>query len=437
MIDGGDDAPDLNFEQMPLFSAFITDANGRRLATAFMLRVRVGERPWSDYYSHLYLVTALHAIYDKGNGLYRTGLFVEFPWMEEQGLSRQSLDPLKWSFLRPGDLPKGESGLDLAIASFTGSGFTGLQFGRSARAVDENNCAFGLDRRLLGAETVAVGLLTQHPGGPGHIEPLLRFGRVAAVPQAPVLTAFGLTHVLLVESSADAGMSGAPVFVNRHGEWMLLGIHVGHFTSAQVASGEPGRVRFETHSSIGIVIPGERLIDDLAHVDSLASVRSDVDAEIEKFPWRFVDRRHRELRGVVFSERYFNDMSDYEESSGSVWDYLCYSPDGFDDLFTTGSESLEWTTETARPLAEAGQTAAELEKVLGPIAWDQKQARLWRGLVNSLGGGQVDLFLDEQGRVQVFRLCPRCTQLDDLVLDGLRVRFPGLNIVDLQSGDSV
>jgi hypothetical protein len=427
-------SPQIDYEQMPLFSGFICDQQNRRVASAFVLRVRSEARPWSRYYSHAYLVTALHAVYDKSRGVPREGLTLEFPWMEEQGLARTPLVDYDWQFMRPADLPDRETALDIAVAPLRGSGFTGLQFGRSLRAVDLELCVPGPSYDLLGLETASAGLFVHYSGNTEHIDPILRFGQIAALPRVAVRSEYGVTEAVLVESSSGAGMSGAPVFVREGTRWSLLGVHVGHYLDSQRAETEGAVQKFDTHASVGIVAPAWRIRADLLRL--VADHQRETDAEIDLFPWRFVDRRHRELRGVVLSESFYQDMTDYTLEEARHWDYLFYRPrvtGGFDARFSTGAE-FEWNEEIPEPLAPRGSVVAALQNLLGSIAWSRAGDRLQRGTVTFYDETtEVDLFLDPRDQVRVIRLTSAWKELDRTVLEGVMTVLGGtpLKGVDL------
>lgn len=441
MLDAGNDPRTIHYGELPLFSAFISSDSGARMASAFILRVGVHGAPWDRYYSHAYIVTALHAVYDKFRGEPRRGVRLEFPWMEEQGLATVPLDGYQWEFVRPGDLPDQESALDIAVSPLKRAGFTGLQFGRSVRAVDVDICEIESDYSLLGRETVSVGLFSQHDGSSDHIEPILRFGRVAATPKNVLNTAFGKVKSILVESSSAEGMSGAPVFSRtRSGDWRLLGVHTGHYNSEQEVVGGNAAATVGVHSAVGFVVPANRLLGDIVFGSELRRARGEVSSEIDMFPWRFIDRRHRESRGVVFAEAYFANMVEYAEygmrGSATYLFYRLRVLDSYDDRFAKGDE-LEWNTDVHAPLGDGGSVLAALEGKCGSVSWNFKEDRLWRGTF-SLGEEviAIDVFLDPQSQVLAFSLASTYGEMDVETLMGIgdSLGGPPLKIIDLTRG---
>lgn len=441
MLDEGEDPPSIDYDELPLFAGFISDASGARVASAFLLRVGVQGAPWDRYYSHAYIVTALHAVYDKFEGKAREGCSLEFPWMEEQGLGKVSLDGYRWAFRGPSDLPGQETALDLAVAPLERSAFTGLQFGRSARAVDVDMCELDIDYGILGRETVSVGLFAQHDGGVDRIEPILRFGRVAAVPKGVLNTSFGRVRSILIESASAEGMSGAPVFSrDRAGAWWLLGVHTGHYNTHHSLGAGGDASTVGVHTVVGFVAPADRLVLDLVYGEELTANRYEIDSEIDKYPWRFVDRRHRESRGVVLHEAYFEDMVEYVESGASRHStYLFYRlqvSGGFDSRFFRGDE-LEWNIDIHAPLGAGPSVVKSIEAICGPVLWKFRELRLWRGTFGSKDAATaLDVYLDDRAMVFAFAISSEGGEIDVETLDALRgaIGHRPLKIIDLARG---
>ena len=122
-----------------------------------------------------------------------------------------------------------EDWVDLAVRPLTGGLYSGAVIGRAVRAVELKNL---LDIRResygeyapIGLETVTVGLLEFVPGSNQEVEPMAHFGRLAMAPLSPVAGSWGRMEAYLVENSASAGMSGAPVFTSvQPNQYKLLG----------------------------------------------------------------------------------------------------------------------------------------------------------------------------------------------------------------------
>jgi hypothetical protein len=148
----------------------------------------------------------------------------------------------------------------------------------------------------LGDETFAIGLFKNRAGKERNI-PIVRLGSIAALPGEPIYSKWGDVSAYLVEMRSIAGLSGSPVFVNYHTnadpialraysesdprptmpdpeeiDWFryrFLGLIHGHFDiqnlaedtvmdDADVATGGGG-----INTGIGVVIPGEKVIETL------------------------------------------------------------------------------------------------------------------------------------------------------------------------------
>jgi hypothetical protein len=64
-----------------------------------------------------------------------------------------------------------------------------------------------------GDEVVVTGLFAGHPGRRRN-SPVVRVGRIAAMPEEEVETGSGMTAAYLVELVSEVGLAGAPVFVS-------------------------------------------------------------------------------------------------------------------------------------------------------------------------------------------------------------------------------
>jgi len=331
--------------------------------------------------------------------------------MGEQGLAKQPLRT-EWSFLSPEELPKGEFSLDVAIGPLLGSAFTGQQIGESIIAIRSSSLIKKRSEALLGRETVAAGLFSHAHGDEKLIEPLLRFGRVAALPRARVTTKLGPAEVALVEGHAAEGMSGAPVFVTGdEGSWRLLGLHSGHFTNrnpveATLSEGREAAdlLSSQSHAGIAVVTPAWR-IWELLGSRILEKRRRSVASEMREFPWRFRDRRHRELRGVVYSEAFYSTMSDHPEAQRGHHEYLIHSPSH--DPYFTATEELECHSNGAASLGEIDAVMAAVLNEWPSITWSG--AGVGVGPVSGriqLDGqqGEVTLYADANGHVRAIYL---------------------------------
>lgn len=65
----------------------------------------------------------------------------------------------------------------------------------------------------IGDEVCIAGLFSRHYGTKKNI-PIIRVGNIAAIPEEPVQTDFGITDAYLIEARSTGGISGSPVFLN-------------------------------------------------------------------------------------------------------------------------------------------------------------------------------------------------------------------------------
>jgi hypothetical protein len=408
-----------NYHDLRLAPAFISNEVGDRLATAFVVTVPLKAPNYGAMYEHAYLVTAKHCVIDAATRTPRERLRIEFPWMGEQGLAVQPIRT-QWSYLSPEDLPLNEWSLDLAVGPLLGSAFTGHQIGESLIAVPLSNVIENRSTKLLGQETVTAGLFAHSHGDEDIIEPVLRFGRVAAVPRTTVESGMGKAEAVLVEGHAAEGMSGAPVFVRSDsGGFDLLGIHVGHFTNRSPVINSPrpggdheisGDFSSRTHAGVAIVTPAWR-IRDLLNSPSVMEHRRSVEEEIRDFPWRFRDRRHREIRGVVFSKADYPSMSDHPEAQRGRYEYLIHSP--ADDPYCTYTDELECNTHGAAELGEVDAVRAAVAAEWPSVVWAKAEIAQVSGHVE-LGGqlGELTLYADPVGQVRAIYLSGFWREID-------------------------
>ena len=399
------------YNDLRLAPVFISNEEGQRLATAFVVTVPVREPNYGVMYEHAYLVTAKHCVIDAATRTAREGLSIEFPWMGEQGLTSQPIR-MQWLYLSPEDLPHNEWSLDLAVGPLLRSAFTGHQIGESLTAVSSSDVIKSRSTMLLGQETVTAGLFAHSHGDENLIEPVLRFGRVAALPRTTVDSGMGKAEAVLVEGHAAEGMSGAPVFVrNDAGQFDLLGLHVGHFTNRAPVdiSPRPGGnheiangLSSKTHAGVAIVTPAWR-IWELLDAPNFMEQRRAVEDEIRDFPWRFRDRRHREIRGVVFSEALFPSMSDHPEAQRGHYEYLIHSP--ADDPYCTYMDELECNTHGAAALGEVDAVKAAVAAEWPSVGWTKTESAQVSGRIQLDDQlGEVTLYADQAGQVRAIYL---------------------------------
>jgi hypothetical protein len=151
-----------------------------------------------------------------------------------------------------------------------------------------------LNREIILSENIGIGddlffpgLFTQRPGEMTNL-PIIRIGNIAAMPEEPIDTKWGLLPSgYLVEARSIGGLSGSPVFwcsgstrtlknVTRMGreiKYYLLGLVHGHYNIKEEAwdfNDETSTDNTETRSlnmGIAIVIPASDILDTLNNSD--------------------------------------------------------------------------------------------------------------------------------------------------------------------------
>jgi len=130
----------------------------------------------------------------------------------------------------------------------------------------------------VGDDVFMVGLFTHHEGK-GRIEPIVRVGNIAAIPEDSISTMYGSLRAVLIEARSIGGLSGSPVFVHK-GQWrisegqlrpvleqqpfVLLGIMLGHFKGGGPVPDVPNPeedASEDIHTGIGYVISMEDVVD--------------------------------------------------------------------------------------------------------------------------------------------------------------------------------
>jgi hypothetical protein len=186
--------------------------------TAFFIgrRRQVGDHN----FSFMYAVTAKHVIdgiRDKGSDIcmrvnFRDG---SSQWIESKASS--------WRF-HPDDLE-----IDVAVLELMPNDQVDLLlFPLEAFATDEIISKEGIG---IGDTVFLTGLFASHYGRKRNI-PIVRMGNIAAMPEEPIETSFGLFDAYLVESRSIGGLSGSPVFVQQE----RLRMHNGELVYAPLGS---------------------------------------------------------------------------------------------------------------------------------------------------------------------------------------------------------
>lgn len=386
----------------------LSDAQGQRRATGFIVTVPFEELIDGRMYLHAYLVTAKHCTTTKMGE--RWPLIAECSWMGEQGMMRLELDSESWDSMPIDELGPKEDWVDLAVRPLTGGLYSGAVIGRAVRAVELKNL---LDIRResygeyapIGLETVTVGLLQFVPGSNQEVEPMAHFGRLAMVPLSPVAGSWGRMEAYLVENSASAGMSGAPVFTSvQPNQYKLLGVHVGHFNEAL----GPVSVAQKSiwHSRIGLVAPASK-IRDILERETARARRKDIENTARAAPWRFLDRRHRERNAVCWPERFFEDMGEYWERTIKTREYLILRPKNF-DLEWDGNKDLSifgdpWNEVAIDPLGSIEDVIRSLSAIDEAVVWqDDQEGNVRR--IPLQGGGSLVFYLDDSGACEAIEL---------------------------------
>jgi len=128
-----------------------------------------------------------------------------------------------------------------------------------------------------GEEVFFAGLLTQHFGAQRNY-PVVRYGRIALIPEEKINTGEGPTDCYLVECQSFPGNSGSPVFlwlsptrtpgqiVAGGGGLFLMGVMKGYFPQAhEVLVSEVGAQKLIWQENVGIpaVVPADKIKETL------------------------------------------------------------------------------------------------------------------------------------------------------------------------------
>jgi hypothetical protein len=133
----------------------------------------------------------------------------------------------------------------------------------------------------VGTDVFWIGLFTSHAGNTRN-EPLVRTGRIAALPLDGVLTRLGPMTAYLIDGVPLGGFSGSPVFSNLgtlrsvggvvqtadRPVIRLIGMLHGHFTISQSTvegRGEADDTAPSIHTGIGVVIRSDDIVEMLSH----------------------------------------------------------------------------------------------------------------------------------------------------------------------------
>ena len=165
--------------------------------------------------------------------------------------------------------PDIEAQVDIAVIPFQ------IQPNMDQQAIPPESwapAAFMEERALgVGDEVCAIGLFSSYPGANKN-EPIIRFGRIAAMPEHQVyVNDIGNIDAYLVECRSTGGMSGAPVLIiERHWdrvepfkvfptyELFLLGMIQGHFRVIEEPGGD-GCEDILENAHVATVIPAEKI----------------------------------------------------------------------------------------------------------------------------------------------------------------------------------
>ena len=383
------------------FALTLGDSPGR-VGTGFICTVPFDEPADGDNsYVHAYATTALHCVMDMAS-LQLRKVAVEFRWMGSQGGARVDLGNDEWTFMSPGDLPDGEDWVDLAVIPMS-RGYTGIVIGRALGAISiDRFIAEDAEWNMqIGSPVATIGLFNFYSGTERALESIARFGKIAMLPDHPVRGANDRSmRTYFVESHAAEGMSGAPVFLDENErDPSLLGVHIGHAPSFNGTS-KIGDSQL-SHSGVALVAPAY-LLRRLLNSEHLVEKRRETEEECSRAPWKFLDRRHRERRGVAFKEETFADEHDYLDEHPKVFAYLFLKP-GPQASFVK-HESDSWNLSNPQAFCGAEHVQALFGVAAVRLRWATKLFRLcgwgswiWpEGKVEEFG---VNVYLTDEDEV--------------------------------------
>jgi hypothetical protein len=144
------------------------------------------------------------------------------------------------------------------------------------------HAALSADDISVGTDVFWIGLFTNHVGTTRN-EPLVRFGRIAALPADGVQTELGRMSAYLIDGVPLGGFSGSPVYSN-HGTLRavegvirtanspivrLIGMMHGHFNIDQATvegkAAAEDMAASSIHTGIGVVIRADDIVEMLSH----------------------------------------------------------------------------------------------------------------------------------------------------------------------------
>jgi len=156
----------------------------------------------------------------------------------------------------------------------------------------------------IGSQVFMTGMFSPVSGNPFDrehaqtipIEPILRTGNIAMIPQSQIQTNYGFADVYLIEARSLGGLSGSPVFVREtvqfpakfpdgrdglasaYGDVRLLGMMHGHW---DIRESDHPELRHGVNMGIGIVVPAEKILETI-NQPRLVEFRAEANTRYER-----------------------------------------------------------------------------------------------------------------------------------------------------------
>jgi hypothetical protein len=206
---------------------YIKDSIGKPMipnGTCFFINFSKDNIPVN--YKH-YIVTAKHVLIDTNGHVYDT-IFIKAN--KRNGRWQVDTIPIFTKSSKRNIFFHSDATVDLAVVAYSPSKDLDIVFLDPSHIKSKED--FSQQGIVEGTETIFSGLFWQHPGTI-KIQPIVRFGKIALIPDERIETPNGLSEIILIESNSFGGNSGAPVYFNvgggQQGMFLLGGIMNGAF----------------------------------------------------------------------------------------------------------------------------------------------------------------------------------------------------------------
>jgi Trypsin-like peptidase domain len=251
---------------------YIKDSSGKfikPIGSCFFIKFSRSNKPQEQ---ENYIVTAKHVLLNDSNNKFYDTFYLRVN-------SKNGYSQIRTVALIPKEKNKNifthkDSTVDIAVVKYLTTQDDDIDFLDQSHILSKED--YFLTAVSEGAETVFAGLFVNHPGKL-QIQPIMRFGKIALIPNERIYTANGLSEVILIESDSYGGNSGSPVyytntgFGGQMGMFMLGGIMSGAFND-HLLWRKKGKIvglsEYEYNNGISYITPAY-LLFDILYTDAL------------------------------------------------------------------------------------------------------------------------------------------------------------------------